>query len=422
MADRLGQSPYLNDISNPVASEAYDLERQKRIADMLTQKGMESPQGQIVGGRFVKPGWSQYANQMLSAYLGGKESQDVIKQQQALADKLRQQETSDIGKFIQAGQSTPAQTTYGAGEEGPTMNVTPEQKPDYAKQLSIALGSQSPTVRALGTEMLKQSMTPTKLGEGESLVTRDLFGTGGYTPVAQGGEKNPTEYKEFLKAQQGGFKGSFFDYQTALKRAGAQPINVSVGKDLAGQVGDIMKTSAAAAQGAVQTVQSADKILNAIPGAITGKGAEARLTANQWADTLGVGGKDTQAKLDNTRQIMQETAKLALAAPPRGQGAVSDYERALFAKAAGGDVNLTPTELRLIANRAKEGAQYVVQSHEAKLKAMQANPETASLVPYYSVQTPQQLNPSTNATAAPSAQAAPTMRWNPQTGQLESVK
>lgn len=393
MVTRVGQSPFLNDISNPVAAEAYDLERQKKIADLLTQKGMETPQGQIVGGRFVKPAWSQYANQMLSAYLGGKESQDVMKQQQDLANKLRQAETSDIQNFIQAGQATPAQTVYGAGEEGPTMTTTPEQKPDYAKQLAIALNSQSPTVRALGTEMLKQAMTPTKLAADETLVTRDLFGTGGYNPIAQGVEKAPTEFKEYQKAVQGGFKGSFFDYQTALKRAGAQPINVSVGKDLAGQVGDIMKTSASAAQGAVQTVQSADKILSAIPNAITGKGAEARLTANQWADTLGVGGKDSADKLANTRQIMQETAKLALAAPPRGQGAVSDYERALFAKAAGGDVNLTPTELRLIANRAKEGAQYVVQSHQQKLNAMKANPETAALVPYYDVTAPQTPQP-----------------------------
>lgn len=400
MADRIGQSPYLSDISNPVAAEAYDLERQKRIADLLTQKGMETPQGQIVGGRFVKPSWSQYANQMLSAYLGGAESRDVAKQQQELANKLRQAEMTDIQRFMEAGKSTPAQAEFVPqgqtlrDDQGMlTMGATPEvaaKGPDYARQLAIALGSQSPTVRALGTEMLKQSMTPTKLGEGESLVTRDIFGTGGYTPIAQGAEKNPTEYKEYLKAKEGGFQGSFFDYQRALKQAGAQPITVSMGKDFAGQVGEIVRESAGMARAAQQTVQSADKIINAADKAITGKGAEVRLTATQLADTLGVGGKDKE-KLEKTRELVQETAKLAItAANNKGQGAVSDYERSLYNRAAGGDINLTPTELKLIANRAKEGASYAIQSHQAKINAMKSNPETAALVPYYDVTAPQQ--------------------------------
>lgn len=391
MVQRVGQNPFPIDPSNPVASEVMDLERQKRIADLLTQQGMQTPQGQVVGGRFVKPAWSQYLNQMASAYLGRKESEDVAKQQQELAQKLRQAEISDIQKFMEAGKPTPAQTTYGAGEEGPTMTVTPEGKPDYAKQLAIALSSQSPTVRALGTEIIKQSMTPQKLGEGETLYTRDLMG-GGFAPVpgAVGNVKQTAEQKDYAAAVQGGFKGSFFDYQRALKQAGAQPINVSMGKDFAGQVGEIVRESAGMARAAQQTVQSADKIINAADKAITGKGAEVRLTATQLADTLGIGGKDKE-KLEKTRELVQETAKLAItAANNKGQGAVSDYERSLYNRAAGGDINLTPTELKLIANRAKEGAGYTIQSHQAKINAMKANPETASLVPYYDVAAPQQ--------------------------------
>lgn len=379
----MAQSPYLSEISSEFQPELTDIQRKQKLAELLMQRGMQQPQGQMVGGRFVAPSMTERLAGLFNVYSGRNLQETTEQRQQALAQQLRQAEMSDIQKFMEAGKP---QDVYSAGEQGPVK----ETKVDLGKQLAIALGSQSPTVRALGTEMLKQSMTPTKLGEGESLVTRDIFGTGGYTPIATGGEKLPTEYKEYLKAQQGGFPGSFFEYQRALKQAGAQPINVSMGKDFAGQVGEIVRESAGMARAAQQTVQSADKIINAADKAITGKGAEVRLTATQLADTLGVGGKDKE-KLEKTRELVQETAKLAIsAANNKGQGAVSDYERSLYNRAAGGDINLTPTELKLIANRAKEGASYAIQSHQAKINAMKANPETAALVPYYDVAAPQQ--------------------------------
>ena len=388
----MAQSPYLSEISSEFQPELTDIQRKQKLAELLLQRGMQQPQGQMIGGRFVAPSMTERLANLFSVYSGRNLQETTEARQQALAQKLREAEISDIQKFMEAGKPTPAQTTYGAGEEGPTMTVTPEGKPDYAKQLSVALSSQSPTVRALGTEMLKQSMTPTKLGEGETLYTRDLLGGGGFAPVpgAVGNVKQTAEQKEYAAAVQGGFKGSFFDYQRALKQAGAQPINVSMGKDFAGQVGEIVRESAGMARAAQQTVQSADKIINAADKAITGKGAEVRLTATQLADTLGIGGKDKE-KLEKTRELVQETAKLAInAANNKGQGAVSDYERSLYNRAAGGDINLTPTELKLIANRAKEGAGYAIQSHQAKINAMKANPETAALVPYYDVVAPQQ--------------------------------
>lgn len=389
----MAQSPYLSEISSEFQPELTDIQRKQKLAELLLQRGMQQPQGQMVGGRFVAPSITQNLANLFSVYSGRNLQETTEARQQALAQKLREAEIGDIQKFMEAGTSKPAETIYGAGEEGPTMAVSPEVKPDYRKQLAIALASQSPTVRALGAEMLKQSMTPTKLGEGETLYTRDLLGgSGGFAPVpgAVGNVKQTAEQKDYAAAVAGGFKGSFFDYQRALKQAGAQPINVSMGKDFAGQVGDIVRESAGMARAAQQTVQSADKIINAADKAITGKGAEVRLTATQLADTLGVGGKDKE-KLEKTRELVQETAKLAItAANNKGQGAVSDYERSLYNRAAGGDINLTPTELKLIANRAKEGASYTIQSHQAKINAMKANPETAALVPYFDVAAPQQ--------------------------------
>ena len=176
MATRIGQSPFLNDVSNPVASEVYDLERQKRIADLLTQKGMQSPQGQIVGGRFVKPGWSQYANQMLSSYLGGAESRDVAKQQQELAKKLRQQGVQEAQGVLQALTGRPAQEQVlgtqipesmlpqgqtAVTDEGDATLVRPAmaaQAPNTQLALARALSAQTPTGRALLPSVMERAM------------------------------------------------------------------------------------------------------------------------------------------------------------------------------------------------------------------------------------------------------------------------
>lgn len=181
------QSPFI-DVSSEFQPELTDIQRKQRMAQLLTERGLQAPQGQVVSGRFVAPSPLQYLANMFNVYQGQNLQRTAEEQQLALAQKLRQAEAQDLQRFMEAGRGTPEQTVYGAGEEGPTMTVTPEVKPDYQKQLSIALSSQSPTVRALGTEMLKQGITPQKLGEGEQFVKFNPL-SGKYETVAQGAEK-----------------------------------------------------------------------------------------------------------------------------------------------------------------------------------------------------------------------------------------
>jgi len=173
-----------------------------------------------------------------------------------------------------------------------------------------------------------------------------------------------------------------------------------MGKDLSGKIGDIMEASQAATSGAYQTKQSAGRILDTLAknNAIQGPLADTRLTGLQLANTIGAGGKNDQEKLDNTRTLVQETARLAAQASSmnKGQGAVSDYERKLYAKVAGGDINLTNGELALIAKRAAEGADYQIQQHQNKINYIKSNPQTAPLAPFYEVQPPNISAPSGN--------------------------
>jgi hypothetical protein len=163
------------------------ISRQQKMAEMLLQQGLQQPQGQMVSGRYVAPSLTQNLAGLANIYMGQRGIEKAEKAQLDLADRLRKQTVQDLQAYGQAIRGTPEQTVYGAGMEGPTMEVTPAVAPDYEKGISALMGSQSPQSQALGNMLLADMMKTQKLGEGETLV-RGNFG-GGFTPVGQGADK-----------------------------------------------------------------------------------------------------------------------------------------------------------------------------------------------------------------------------------------
>lgn len=182
-------------------------------------------------------------------------------------------------------------------------------------------------------------------------------------------------------------------YSKAKAAAGAARTNVQInnkmGESLAGQIGPMMKDSQIAADAAVKQVQAANSIDQALNSGqvITGPTANARLTVAQWADTLGMGGKDHKAKLENTRSAMQGLAQLTLQGRQqmRGQGAITNDESKLAERAISGDLSLTPDEMRVLSNAARRAGEHIYSEHQRKVQAVASNPDYASMVPFYSV-------------------------------------
>lgn len=198
-------------------------------------------------------------------------------------------------------------------------------------------------------------------------------------------------------------------YSTRKAAAGAARTSVQVnnkmGESLAGQIGPMMKDSQTAADAAVKQVQAANSIDQALNSGqvITGPAANARLTVTQWADTLGIGGADQKAKLENTRSAMQGLAQLTLQGRQqmRGQGAITESESALAERAISGDLSLTPTELRVLTNAARRAGQHIHGEHQRKLQAVSNNPDYAGMVPFYAVpELPTAPQPAASAPAA----------------------
>jgi len=229
----------------------------------------------------------------------------------------------------------------------------------------------------------------------DSKIVKPSFGAeGGYQTLATGPEKKTEAIRGYELAKAQGYRGSFLDYETGLKRAGAPSVINQVGASLAGQTGKLFEESKATAMGGYSAITSADKILNSTNKAVTGPLANARLTGLQIADTLGISGKGEKEKIAATREVLQETGKLALAAPPKGQGQVSNYERDLYQRAASGDINFTPTELNLIAKRAKETGEYQIQQHNDLLQSgAELGLDVAKMAKLYQIKPPQSNQP-----------------------------
>lgn len=89
--------------------QQQQIARQQKMAELLMQQGQQTPQGQMVGNRFVAPSFFQYAAPLLQGYVGRKELEKVEQRQLDLAKQLRADEISAMTDYMQQKQGRPAQ-------------------------------------------------------------------------------------------------------------------------------------------------------------------------------------------------------------------------------------------------------------------------------------------------------------------------
>jgi hypothetical protein len=92
---------------NPLAPEYLALERQKKIADLLMQKGQQLPEGQMVSGYYVAPSLTQQLNPLLNAYMGGNMAEQNEARTAKLADLLRGQNVTEAQDILSSLKTNP---------------------------------------------------------------------------------------------------------------------------------------------------------------------------------------------------------------------------------------------------------------------------------------------------------------------------
>ncbi len=201
----------------------------------------------------------------------------------------------------------------------------------------------------------------------------------------------PTSVREF---QYGMANPDFNNWQLAQKKAGATNVTTKIenkmGEGLAAQVGPMVKDTYQAAQGAVQQIDAAKRIVQAVDSGkiIAGPLAGGRLKVAQVGQMLGVSGKDDAETIANTRQVIRGLSEMTLQGRKQmtGQGAITESEGKLAEKANSGDIaDLTPAEIRQLANASARASKFIYGQHQQNLQELQSNPGTAGLSKFYRV-------------------------------------
>ena len=173
-----------------------------------------------------------------------------------------------------------------------------------------------------------------------------------------------TAYREYQKAKDEGFKGTFLDYQERLRKAGASNVGVNVstekkyGEAFGGKMAEVDINKFTAAEKAPQMAENANRIIELArnPNIFVGPIADIKL---KIARALNVAGANTEEIISNTERLIAATSQSTLdaikgAGLGAGQG-FTDKDLQFLQGVAGGTVTLTAqtlTELAQIQHRA----------------------------------------------------------------------
>ena len=187
-----------------------------------------------------------------------------------------------------------------------------------------------------------------------------------------------------------------FENVQSLRRSSAATTNLSVtqnaekkGVELATeQAMKDLGVSRDMARSANGTIANIERILPALNTAITGPGADTRTTLLRIGKQLNIAGENADQVLKNTATVVQGLAQQELDASQqiKGQGSLTESERAILRRAAGGDQSLTAGELRVGLLAAQRTARLRAESHQDLLnRATKALPSLNTIAPMYEV-------------------------------------
>lgn len=184
-----------------------------------------------------------------------------------------------------------------------------------------------------------------------------------------------------------------------IASAGASRNNVSINmpdkkfyEGLGSAVSGQIEKGFEQAQSAAQVLNNANQIAANMDKAIIGPFANQRLSMAQLAQSLGVGGKNNAEVLQNTRNVMQGLARQELAAAQgmKGQGQITENERAILRKAEAGQINdFTKPELQTFLSAIRKTSKARIAAHEKNMQNLSADPQARTILPYLQVQAPE---------------------------------
>jgi hypothetical protein len=313
---------------------------------------------------------------------------EQAKQQQVLA---LQQQFSTPAKPASAG-GLPTSALPSDLQIGTQVTPMPAQPASFDRQgFAQAYEALDPIAGFNYQQAIQKDNTPIAVKADETLVDKHTFKPVFTAPKTMA---LPPAVQEYNYAVSQGETKPFTQWLTDQKKAGATNVSTKIenkmGDSLAGQVGPMVKDTYTAAQGAVQQVDAANRIIKAVDSGkiINGPLASQRLTIAQLGQMVGVTGKDDADTIARSRDVIRGLSEMTLQGRKQmtGQGAITESEGKLAEKANSGDITeLTGPEIKQLARASARAAQFVYQQHLDNVANLQSDPNTAGLAKFYKV-------------------------------------
>lgn len=426
--------------TDPYAQDYAELARQQKMAELLSQQAAE-PIGntQMVSGWAVPQGALPGLNKVAQSLAGAFAQYKTGEREKMLAEKIREGGKKDAADFVSALQGTPAKSeafqadTFDETDQpfGKMTTETPAVAGDRQKALAVALGSGNPMVQSAGSSLLANMLkapewkVTERYNDATGRAEKVLYDTSNPENTKPFGGQKASEIKfvngqaydplavtpgtvipkqadapnlasDLLIPGEGGRlvpNSALIAAKKDISRAGASNTSIKIdnktGESLAKEVGPIVAGSRDKAQAAVQQIETLDRFDAALAGnkLYAGPAAGIRLKGAQIANVLGVSGKDTDEKINNTRTAIQSTAKITLngRSALKGQGQITDKETDLLSAAESGKIDFTVNELKVISGVARRVAKAQYEEHQRNMKVMRSKPELSNVADFYEV-------------------------------------
>lgn len=398
-----------------LATEQQAIERKRQLAQVLLQRSMQAPQGQMVSGHYIAPGFGAYLAPLVSAFASRKLEAEADDASRQLAATYNSRLSQGLEKYFDTREGK-------AGQVMTDQQVADLMQNDQAPQLAdpVAANPRRAAVEALtsGIGPLQQlGMSDLQqLGKG-GLTQKEILSLSGYDPksrlvAALGGNigaLQPERREHVVNGRivvgnpDGGYStaGDFSDkysgvgvigrgedgkpiYGQSNTRTGevkfaptGTQVNVNTTQkagdrfatELAGKRADTLVKSyenALAAKKAIEALESAEDDFAA--GIKSGATGQVALGISKWAKALGI---DADPQIANTEAFRANMARETLNLV-KGLGAgtgISNADREFAEKASGGSILLDDGAMYRLMNIAKAAAANVQMEHNRLLDA-----------------------------------------------------
>jgi len=180
-------------LANP---EMLGYERQRQMAQALLKQGMTSPQGQMIGDRYVPANPLQYLGNLFNVYAGQKGLETADQQELAMALRQKEKaknEVNDILTLAQGRPELPSQPLPGPAYNGVAPSIQyPALEANNQAALARALTGETAPAQSLVAPLM-QNLLPKKT---DKLIEYDTY-------KKEGGKKTFSDWsKEITPAEQ----------------------------------------------------------------------------------------------------------------------------------------------------------------------------------------------------------------------------